>query len=341
MRLPLSELPKPPWPEGCIPSAETLHITNGDSVIHLWRKMSLPGTLVAWKDILHEGPVFATMPLRQLSVLRASYLSQAGFGNAIKINHDFEKRDGTMERCGEFREIVLWFEHDLYDQLHVLQVLHYLAGVGLGPGRVQVVFSDRYLGMQTAEDLVAMLPRRQPVTGSMYALACESWSAFASDDPSRWLQLGVASNDLPHLRAAMRRLAQDFPSLSNGLSRTEQQMLSTVARGSTRKEEIFAACQSQEEAAFLGDTTFYAKLNVLCDPAAPLIAQVGDEFSITPLGVKVLRSDADWLQSHVLERWIGGVHLAPGPLWRWNEAAATLDRLEVYDAKGKQQQKGN
>lgn len=299
--------------------------------------MSLPGTLLAWKDILHEGPVIATMPLRELSALRATYLARAGFGNVIKINHDLEKRDRMMERCADFREIVLWFEHDLYDQLQILQVLHYLAGKGLEPGRVQVVFSDRYLGVQSAEDLLAMLPRRRPVSSAMYALAGTSWSQFASDDPSSWLRLGAENNDLPHLRAAMRRLAQDFPSLRNGLSRTEQQMLSTVARASARKEQIFEVCQSQEEAAFLGDTTFYAKLQVLCDPAAPLIAKVGDEFSITPLGVKVLRSETDWLQMHVIDRWIGGVHLTPESQWRWNEATASLDRLEVPEAKGQQE----
>ncbi|MDQ6932131.1 MAG: DUF1835 domain-containing protein [Candidatus Eremiobacteraeota bacterium] len=315
-------------------AAETLHVTNGDSVIDLWRKMGLPGTLLAWKDILHEGPVIATMSLRDLSGMRATYLAHAGYGNAIKINYEFEKRDRTMDRCHDFREIVLWFEHDLYDQLQILQVLHYLAGKELEPGRVQMILSDRYLGMQSPEELAAMFPRRKPVSSVTCALARKGWSVFASDDPSGWLQLGSQSSELPYLSGAMQRLAQEFPSVGNGLSRTEQQMLSAVARGSARKEDIFATCQSQEEAAFLGDATFYAKLQVLCDPAAPLIAQVGEEYSITPLGLKVLRSESDWLDSHVLERWIGGVHLTPKSQWRWNEATATL--LEMYDSKSKQ-----
>lgn len=338
-RLRSSAFPKQLWREDSIPRLDTLHVTNGDSVIDLWRKISLPGTLLAWKDILHEGPVVAAMSLRQLSAMRATYLARAGYGNAIKINHEFEKRDRAMDRCHDFREIVLWFEHDLYDQLQVLQVLHYLAGKELEPGRVQVIFSDRYLGMQSPDELVAMFPRRKPVCSATYALASRGWSAFASDDPSGWLQLGSQTSELPYLGGAMRRLAQDFPSLDNGLSRTERQMLSTVARGSARKEDIFAACQSQEEAAFLGDTTFYTKLQVLCDPAAPLIAQVAGQYSITPLGLKVLRLESNWLDSHILERWIGGVHLTPESRWRWNEATAIL--LEVHDAKNKQQQKSD
>lgn len=288
--------------------------------------MSLPGTLLAWKDVLHEGPVAATASLRELSAMRASYLAKAGYGNAIKIYHEFEKRDRIMDRCADFGEIVLWFEHDLYDQLQILQVLHVLSGMALEPGRVQIIASDRYLGMQAAQDLLAMLPARKPVGASTFALAATMWSAFASDNPLSWLHAPDDGKELPHLRPAMKRLAQDFPSVANGLSRTEQQMLSAVARRAARKEDIFAACQLQEEAAFLGDSTFYIKLGVLCDPEAPLIAQVGDEFSITPLGVKVLRSDSDWLESHTLQRWVGGVHLTGQSPWRWNEATATLDR---------------
>ena len=41
-------------------------------------------------------------------------------------------------------EIVLWFEHDLYDQLHLLQILDRLPLDG-GP-RVTAVPADDYLG---------------------------------------------------------------------------------------------------------------------------------------------------------------------------------------------------
>ncbi len=268
----------------------------------------------------------ATMPLRQLSSMRAQYLAQAGLGNAIKINYDFEKRDRTIEKCGNFQEIVLWFEHDLYDQLQVLQVLNFFSDKEMEPGRVQLIMSGVYLGIQTADDLLEMLPRRKPVSGATYAQATGMWMAFGSDDPVRWLELSGRSNELPYLRTAVERLVQEFPSVANGLSRTEQQALETVARGAMRKEDIFAACQSQEEAPFLGDTTFYMKLQVLCDPIAPLIAEVASRFSITPLGLKVLRCETDWLESHRLERWIGGVHLTNRNAWRWDGARAALLR---------------
>jgi hypothetical protein len=44
-------------------SVNTLHVTNGDSVLHLWKKAGLLGTHMAWRDVLHEGPVPAGLDL--------------------------------------------------------------------------------------------------------------------------------------------------------------------------------------------------------------------------------------------------------------------------------------
>ena len=48
-------------------SINSLHITNGDSVLHTWKKAGLLGTHLAWRDILHEGPVPGGVPLEALS----------------------------------------------------------------------------------------------------------------------------------------------------------------------------------------------------------------------------------------------------------------------------------
>jgi hypothetical protein len=36
----------------------------------------------------------------------------------------------------------------------------------------------------------------------------------------------------------------------------------------------------------------------------------------------VLAGDADWLEEHPMDRWIGGVHLVPEHLTRWDDDAA-------------------
>lgn len=306
-------------------SANTLHITNGDAVLHLWKKAGLLGTHLAWRDMLHEGPVPAGLSLEQLSRVRADYLASRGLGNAIKLHHDFEKRDATIRRAGEFEEIVLWFEHDLYDQLHVLQILAALNEQGLGAGSVQIVQCENYLGMLSADEIMALYPKRRFLTSVMAEAAAQAWRRFTSDSPE---QLHAAAQEryvgFPFMGAALHRLCEEYPATGSGLSRTQKHVLETCALGARQKDDIFRRSQAREEASFLGDSACYAHIDDLCADPAPLLSALDTGYELTVLGRRVLAGDADWLEHQPLDRWIGGTHLTAENPWRWDEATERI-----------------
>lgn len=306
-------------------SSKTLHVSNGDSVLYTWKKAGLLGTQLAWSDVLHEGPVPAGLDLEDLSRVRARYLSECGYGNPIKINHDFEKRDATLRRAREFEEVVLWFEHDLYDQLQLLQILSALSAMGLGAGSVQLVQSEEYLGMLSPDELLALLPKRRFVTTAIADGAARAWKAFTSEDP---LDLQRAADGaytgLPFLRDALLRLCEEYPAADGGLTRTQKQILEAAAQGTARKEEIFKRVQAREEALFMGDLSCFHEMEMLCRPPAPLLADLDQGFDVTVLGRRVLAGDTDWLDHQPLDRWIGGVHLTTQRHWRWDDRATTF-----------------
>src|SRR4029450_8500854 len=71
----------------------------------------------------HEGPVPA-VPAHELRGIRARFLSECGWGSERSLVDAFERRDRRYRHALEARtQVVLWFEHDLYDQLQLLQVL--------------------------------------------------------------------------------------------------------------------------------------------------------------------------------------------------------------------------
>lgn len=306
-------------------SVNTLHVTNGDSVMHLWKKAGLLGTHLAWRDVLHEGPVPDGMPLEDLSRIRADYLASRGHGNAIKLHHDFEKRDAIIQRAEEFEEVVLWFEHDLFDQLHVLQILAVLQEQGLGAGAVQLIQSDNYLGMLSADEVMALYPKRRFLTSVMAEGAAKAWRAFTGSSPEK---LEAAAQEryvgFPFLNAALRRLCEEFPASGSGLSRTQKHVLEACARGARQKEEIFRRSQAREEASFLGDSSCFAHIDDLCAQPAPLLSTLDAGYELTVLGRRVLAGDADWLQYQPLDRWIGGTHLHAQNSWRWDEATERM-----------------
>lgn len=303
-------------------SANTLHITNGDSVLYSWKKAGLLGTHVAWKDVLHEGPVISGATLEEQSRIRGDYLASRGYGNAIKIHRDFEKRDTLLRRAAEFDEIVLWFEHDLYDQLQMLQVLAALQESGIGAGSVQLIQSDQYLGLLSAEELMALYPKRRFITTAIADGAARAWSAFTASDPGKLAQ--AASEQyvgLPFLRDALRRMCEEYPASDSGLSRTQKHLVEACAQGARRKEDLFRRSQAQEEASFMGDASCYAAIEDLAAEPAPLLSALEHGYELTVLGRRVLAGDADWLERAPIDRWIGGVHLTNENAWRWDERA--------------------
>src|SRR5579862_2483392 len=255
-------------------SAATLHVTNGDGALYLLKKAGILGTHVAWRDALNEGPVPAGLSLEATSAVRAQYLAARGYGNPIKLIHEFEKRDALVRRAGEFDEVVLWFEHDLYDQLQLLQALTALEELDLEPGRVSVVQTDHYLAGMTVDEIFPLLPRRRNATPAIFKSARRTWERFTSGSAADlYAAAGEDAIGLPFLRAAMRRLCEEYPWLRDGLSRSQRQALQAVAQGPARNEDLFTRAQAREEAFFLGDAAFYKILGDLAGSQAALIEE--------------------------------------------------------------------
>src|SRR4051812_30113170 len=117
-------------------AGDALHVTNGESAGNTLRRTGLGGAVLTWDDVLHEGPV-PRVPDGRLRELRARFLSACGWGDVPAIRGSLERRDGHLARALEAeRQVVLWFEHDLYDQLQLIQVL---AQVGDARGSVELI----------------------------------------------------------------------------------------------------------------------------------------------------------------------------------------------------------
>jgi DNA-binding transcriptional MerR regulator len=105
-----------------------LHVTNGDSAGNTLRQTGLGGAVLPWQDVLHEGPVPAG-PRRELLQARAAFVSGCGWGSRRSILASLERRDRQLvQALRDGQQVVLWFEHDLYDQLQLADALALAAG---------------------------------------------------------------------------------------------------------------------------------------------------------------------------------------------------------------------
>ncbi|HEV8193743.1 MAG TPA: DUF1835 domain-containing protein, partial [Ktedonobacterales bacterium] len=279
-----------------------LHITNGDSAAIGLRRSGIPGVFLPWRDVLHEGPVPARLNLDQLSEVRARYIAGEGWSTYEDALDEFHSRDAILKRFHDEQEVVLWFEHDLYDQLQLLQVLDWLAGQERSETALTLVSISSFpgvasfhgLGELTPAQLGSLFPKRRPVTDAMLAQARAAWDAFRSPVPTAIERvLAGGTSALPFLTGALRRHLQQFPDVANGLSRTERQFIEVLAAGSARPLPLFVAAQQKEEAPFLGDWPFWRYVHELSQGPAPLVArQDGGPFLLPKFSSDTARQSA-------------------------------------------------
>lgn len=293
-----------------------LHLTNGESAAGSLRDSGVPGRVIAWQDVLHEGPVPPGLTLEGMSDVRARFLSHWDEGSFPAVSASFDERDGALRSA---RHVVLWFEHDLYDQLQLLQILATLSD---RPDTVaEMICIDAFpgvapfygLGQLTPIQLASLWPKRKPVTAEQLSLGARAWQAFTSPDPGAAPQLLATDlGALPFLSNALRRLLDEYPAPPTGLGRTERQLLQAIARGVRSFAELFAANAAVEEASFMGDTVVESRLDALIRARTPLVTP--EPYTLTAAGQRVLAGEVDARQLNGIDRWIGGVHLKAPPL---------------------------
>jgi hypothetical protein len=309
-----------------------LHVTNGDSAVERIRAAGVEGTVLPWRDVLHEGPVPGGLPLERLSAVRADFIASRGWATADEARRGFAERDRVLAGSGDEDEVVLWFEHDLYDQLQLIQVLDWFADHP--HPRLTLINPPEYLGMVEAERARELFDARQIVSRGQLTLARWAWDAFRAADP-RQIETVVFAGDaalLPHLPGALFRLLEEYPAVGTGLSRSEEQILIAFAGGpSTLVDAYPASHHDVEDAVWLGDTTWMGYVERLASGAEPLLAWEEDADAaeravamqrrarVTDAGREVLwgRADAVWMNG--IDRWIGGVSLDGREVpWRWD-----------------------
>lgn len=308
---------------------KVLHITNGSSAVDIMRKSGLEGDLLPWDDVLHVGPVPAKLSFEALSEVRAEYIINQGWADADMVDRLFRERGVLMSHIEKYEKVTLWFEHDLYDQLQILEILNYLSTVSFDISKITMVCTENYLGRLNAEEMAALKQYEEAVSQEQISLAVKAWEAFRCATPLEWYELlKEDTSALPFLRGAVLRMLEEYPSSPNGLSRIQNDILDIAVQGEERIGKIFTAQQKREERVFLGDAVFIDIINDMLNEVAPLLSidSTEEKVTITKLGLEVLMSKRHWLEDHTVNKWIGGVHLSRDNIWLWNAESQKIER---------------
>src|SRR5687767_6127588 len=209
-----------------------LHITNGESAGNTLRQTALGGAVLPWQDTLHAGPVPA-VPRKELLQTRARFLADCGWGWQQALLSSLERRDQQLlDALHADGHVVLWFGHDLYDQLQLLDVLtlaHTAAAAATAGAAPELIVIGTFpgkpsfagLGELTARELETLWPARRPTEAAAHEAAAAAWAAFQAPEPTALVEWATrettSTTSLPFLAPALQRLLEELPAPTNGL----------------------------------------------------------------------------------------------------------------------------
>ena len=221
----------------------TLIITNGDAAADNMREARINGEILCWRDVLHEGPVPPTGTLAELTAIRAEYLADRGWGEREEIATYLQARDRGLAHSTAFDRVVLWFEHDLYDQLQLLQILDWFSREQMNAdGSLLLVQASEFLGRQTEVEIEALRALEEPVTPEQFALAADAWAAFRTPTPERFQAfLRGDLSPLPFLASAVRRMLEELPA-TTASPEASGRSSALLAEGSPRRRPCSLRC---------------------------------------------------------------------------------------------------
>lgn len=311
-----------------------LHITNGDSAVSVLQAANIEGKYLPWRDVLHDGPVPGGLSLEKLSEVRAKFIAETGWGDLAQVDRDFKRRDNILRNYRDYQKVLLWFEHDLYDQLQILQILDCLASEPIFDVDIGLICTENYLGHRTPDSIAELMEFEQEVDESQLQLAERAWRAFRAATPLQWFDLlQQDTTALPFLGDAVLRMLEEYPDYSTGLTKTELRLMGLLDSQTYSPAELFGQNQNLEQRVYLGDLSFWEILKGLFLGAEPLIEwangvdnvlseNLKSKLQITDNGRAVLSAECNRLDIYRPVRWHGGVKPGRDFTWCWNASAA-------------------
>jgi hypothetical protein len=265
--------------------AEALHVANGHCTTRLIEAAGLPGRTSVWADALHDGPV-PDVSDEELVRIRAAFIADGLDVPAEEVEADLKHWRDVVDDDDGYDELVLWFEHDLFDQLNLIQLLTRVGRDHPIRKPVSLISIDRYpghphfkgFGELSPVDIAALYETRRPVTPQQFQLAADAWDAFRSGRRAE-LDALLADNTsaLPFLAPALRRHLAEAGSEPGGLhpnpglTRSERRLIEQLAAGPLDIHTAFTGMHAGETAYYITDSSFWQMVKGLAARSPALI----------------------------------------------------------------------
>lgn len=311
---------------------------------------------VVWEDELTIGTVPKTSSLDEFSRIRSHDWTELSVELEMEIDDAnwfedeeekikldgswFSERDRQISELKHADEVVIWAGPTRCEILMLCAILHFTESHITSKQKLNLAYLPSWgtIGCYSSLRLTELFEQRFPISNEDIVLARALWDGFTAPDPAGlnilWSQIRKTNH---YLAKALVWTLEEYPSLSNGLSQTEQRLLINCNSGDSISHIAAKTVGGSEDS--ISFQLLFAIIGRLCSGPFPLFEVVKSEetpevvrFSHiclrrTALGDKVLQGEVDYVALHGVDRWIGGSYLRGHEVpWRYDTQRRILVR---------------
>ncbi len=216
---------------------QTLHITNGDSLTQRIKELNLvEGEIFTWREMLCEGPTEIKVETESSIKRRKTFLKKYYRINDGDYEEKFVSQLQKLDDLTTYKEIVLWFEYDLFCHINMIAAISLLIRKGSNNIPVYLVCSGRIphekklFGLCELSDvqLKAHYQNKTLLTTDDLELADYVWTLYCESNPKKIAGQIKKNSSFEYLSICLRAHLQRFPNMLTGLNILEHNILEMI-----------------------------------------------------------------------------------------------------------------
>jgi hypothetical protein len=212
---------------------KTFHITNGSSLTNYLKELNIEGDFLTWQEMLCEGPTEIKVDTKSFINKRTAFLNQ--FYDIEFNEEEYLLEIQKLSNLEDYKEIVLWFEYDLFCHINLIAVISLLQQKHVKlpcflvcSGRIQGEKNLKGLTELSSGQLFYHYDNKQLLKPEDIDLAISVWKTYCGTDHNLLKKDIIQKSSFKYLTNCLKAHLERFPNLKSGLDILEENILSII-----------------------------------------------------------------------------------------------------------------
>ncbi len=217
----------------------SIHVLNGDSTAQIFNHTTLSGEVVVFNEMLCEGLLKEDVGSDSFFKSRYEFFEKEFQIDKLTYFDKSIKPLIRLEDGSSYKEVVLWFEYDLFCQINMLAVCTYLLKnyrkdnnyflVCVGNKKEESTLQT--LSHYSSDEFTELYQHKVKLTKNDLLFAQECWKVFVRNNKEEIKKFNFKiSHKFSYLQKAIHQHLERFPK-NNGLNQIENKILNIINSG--------------------------------------------------------------------------------------------------------------